>query len=233
MAMDVYLIPVGGDRYELYCEHVVDEASLNAEAPAGTGRFASVLHRFKTAVARVEQEQQSGVAPPVEHGGGWRERWKRRMLCWIAAKVAEQRLLWRIRKESDVTLFFPDDVTGEGALTTSRTMIQREADRHLKWTIIDGALFCASGIVALIPGPNPLAYYFGFRFVGHYLSRRGAKHALNVVRWECRPTAALTLLRRAVPLDAPERERQVHEVASALHLQHLATFFERTAIPAA
>jgi hypothetical protein len=41
------------------------------------------------------------------------------------------------------------------------------------------------------------------------------------------------VLRRAVPLDAPERERQVHEVASALHLQHLASFFERTAIPAA
>jgi hypothetical protein len=233
MAMDVYLIPVGADRYELYCEHVVDEASLNAEAPAGTGRFAAVLHKFKAAVARVEQEQQSGIPPAADEGGGWRDRLKRRMLCWIAEKVAEQRLLWRIRKESDVALFHPDDVTGERALATSRTMMQREADRHLKWTIIDGVLFCASGIVMLLPGPNPLAYYFGFRFIGHFLSRRGATHALNVVRWECRPSAALTLLRGAVPLDAPERARQVHEVASALHLQHLPTFFERTAIPAA
>ena len=93
-------------------------------------------------------------------------------------------------------------------------------------------LFCVSGIVALVPGPNPLAYYFGFRFIGHFLSRRGAKHALNDVRWECQASPALTLLRQAVPLDAPERERRVHEVASALHLQHLATFFERTAIGA-
>jgi hypothetical protein len=232
--MDVYLIPVGADRYELYCEHVVDDASLSGDAPAGSGRLAKMFHRVKAAVARVEQEQQSGAAEPVEEeGGGWQDRLKRRMLRWVAEKVTEQRLLWRIRKESDVTLFFPDDLSGETALSSSRRMLQREADRHLKWTIIDGVLFCASGIVALVPGPNALAYYFGFRLVGHYLSHRGARHALNEVRWRCQPSAELTRLRRAVPLDAPERAREVHEVASALHLQNLATFFERTAVPAA
>jgi len=132
-----------------------------------------------------------------------------------------------------VTLFFPDDVTGEIALATARRRLQQEADRHLKWTIIDGLLFCVSGIVALVPGPNPVAYYFGFRFVGHFLSRRGAKHGLNEVEWECRATPALTLIRHAVPLNPPEREQRVREAASALQLQHLATFFERTAVPAA
>jgi hypothetical protein len=229
MALDVYLIPVGADRYELYCEHVPEEGALDAEAPAGAGWFASTLHRMKAAVARAEHEQQSGApAPPVE--GGWQERMKRRMLCWIAEKVAEQRLLWRLRKESHVTLMFPDDVTGDEALTTAHRRLQYEADRHLKWTIIDGILFCLSGIVALVPGPNPVAYYFGFRFVGHWLSRRGAKHGLTEVKWECCASSALTLLRQAVPVGAPERERRVHEVASALHLQHLATFFERTAV---
>jgi hypothetical protein len=231
--MDVYLIPVAADRYEMYCEHVAEESSLEPEAPAGTGRLAAIFHRLKVAVARVEQEQQSGQAAPIEEGGGWRERLKRRMLCWIAEKVAEQRLLWRLRKESDVTLFFPDDITADAALARSRAMLQHEADRHLKWTVIDGVLFCASGIVALVPGPNPLAYYFGFRFVGHFLSRKGAKHALNEVRWRCEASAELTLLRLAVPLDASERARQVRHVAAALRLEHLATFFERTAIPAA
>ena len=213
----------------MYCEHVADEESLTDEAPPGTGRIATIIHRFKASVARVEKEQQSGApAPAVE--GGWQERLKRRTLCWIAEKVAEQRLLWRLRKEFDVALFFPDDVSADSALATMRSRLQYEADRHLKWTIIDGLLFAASGIVALVPGPNPLAYYFGFRLVGHFLSRRGAKHGLNEVRWECRPSAELTLLRHAVPMAAPERERRVHEVASSLRLQHLATFFARTAV---
>ena len=231
--MDVYLIPVDADRYELYCEHVASEEALSSEAPAGSGRVAAIVHRFNRAVARVEQEQQNGVAGPVEEPLGWRDRMKRRMLRWIAERVAEQRLLWRLRKESEVTLFFPDDVTGEQALSASRAMLKREADRHLKWTIIDGLLFCVSGVVALVPGPNVLAYYVGFRFAGHILARRGAKHALEDVTWQCRPSAQLSVLRQAIRLAAPDRQRHVHAVATALHLHHLARFFERTSVPAA
>src|SRR5207253_10793977 len=135
--------------------------------------------------------------------------------------------------QSEATLFFPDDMAGDQAMTTAREMLQREADRHLKWTIIDGILFCVSGIVALVPGPNPLAYYFGFRFVGHFLSRRGAKHGLEDVEWRCVASVPLATLRQVMRLAAPDRERYVHEVASALRLQHLTAFVERTAMPAA
>jgi hypothetical protein len=45
------------------------------------------------------------------------------------------------------------------------------------------------------------------------------------------PSSALTTL-RAVIGDAPEtREPIVREVASALRLEHLASFFQRAAIP--
>jgi hypothetical protein len=231
--MEVYLIPVGDDRYELYCEHVVEEEALNPDVPAGSGRFAAMCHRFNAAIARVEREQQDGVPTTGELPAGWRERMTRRMLCWIAEKIVEWRLLWRLRKEAEVSFFFPDDLTGAVALATSRTMLKRDADHHLKWTIIDGLLFCASGIVAVVPGPNLLAYYFGFRLAGHFLSWRGAKHGLDQVRWHGQPTAQLTLLRQAIPLEAHEREQHVQNVASALDLRHLAAFFERTAIPAA
>jgi hypothetical protein len=230
--MDVYLIPVGlpgNDRYELYCDDVSDTEDLVGDVQP-TGRFASLYHKFKTALARVEQERLSGEAPADRGPRSWTERMKDRAMCWIAEKIAEQRLLWRLRKESDVTLFHPDDVSPEEANAVSRAELQREADRHLKWTIIDGALFAVSGIVALIPGPNVLAYYFGFRLVGHYLSRRGAVHALTEVQWQSCASAELSRLRRAVTLGGHERDREVRLVASALHLPHLAKFFERTSV---
>lgn len=234
--MDVYLIPVGlleDDRYELYCEHIAADEALSDGAPQGSGRIAAIFHRFKAAVARVEREQQSGGAPEPRQPRRWMDRMKRKTLCWVAEKIAEQRLLWRLRHESRVTLFFPGDISADEARVRSRAMLQHEADRHLKWTIIDGLLFCLSGVVALIPGPNPLAYYFGFRFVGHFLSRRGARHGLDNVQWDLLATSQLSRLRDAIPLPRSERARHVREIASALHLQHLGTFFERTAIPAA
>jgi hypothetical protein len=224
--MDVYLIPVGPDRYELYCEDHSDADTIVGDVP--TGRFAAIYHKFKAALAQVEEERQSGV-PRVHQGPRtWTERMKDRALCWIAEKIAEQRLLWRLRNETDVKLLHPDDMIAEEPMTRVRANLQHEADRHLKWTIIDGTLFVLSGIVAIVPGPNVLAYYFGFRLVGHYLSRRGAKHGLDHVQWSVCSSAQLSQLRQAIAMVSHEREQAVLRVASDLHLQHLATFFERT-----
>jgi hypothetical protein len=227
--MDVYLIPVALDRYELYCEdHGDTEAIVGDEEP--TGRFAAIYQKFKTALATIEEERQSGVARVHEGPRNWTERMKDRAMCWVAEKIAEQRLLWRLRKETDVRLFYPDDMSGDQGWAVTRGMLQREADRHLKWTIIDAVLFALSGLVFLVPGPNVVAYYFGFRLVGHYLSRRGAKHGLDEVKWSQCPSTHLSRLRQVIALAPLEREQQVHQVASELRLQHLATFFERTSV---
>ncbi len=230
--MDVYFIPVGSDRYELYCDEVGDPDDLVADVQP-TGRFASLYHKFKAALARVEEERLSGETHVHEGPRPWTERMKSRALCWIAEKIAEQRLLWRLRKESELILHYPDDVSGDVATTRARAELQREADRHLKWVIIDGTLFVGSGALFLIPGPNVVAYYFGFRLVGHYLSRRGAMNGLTGVQWNACPSPQLSRLRKAIALAGFERDREVHQVASDLHLPHLAKFFERTSIKTA
>jgi hypothetical protein len=230
--MDVYFIPVGPDRYELYCDEAGDPEEFVDEVQSG-GRLSAMLQTFKTALARVEQERLSGEVPGPDRRKSWTERMKDRSLCWIAEKMAEQRLLWRLRKESELTLYYPDDMPEETAIAKARPELQREADRHLKWMIIDGALFAGSGALFLVPGPNVVAYYFGFRFVGHYLSRRGAVHALTEINWSACPSAQLSRLRSAIALCGLDRDREVHQVASELHLPHLAKFFERTSVKTA
>ena len=230
--MDVYFIPVAPERYELYCEHDGQAEDAAADAPP-KGRLAAVYDHFKEALAKVEQERLSGEQRVHEVPRSWTERMKDRCMCWIAEKVAEQRLLWRLRNESELTLHYPDDMTSERSVALARAELQREADRHMKWIIIDGLLFAGSGVFFFVPGPNLVAYYFGFRLVGHYLSRRGARHALAEIRWETCASPQLSLLRRVLVLEPDERDRAVHAVASALQLPHLAKFFERTAIKTA
>ena len=227
--MDVYVIPVAPDRYELYCEHEGPDAEAIGDVPR-RGRFAKMLASFKEALARVEAERLSGEPREPERLRTWNERLKDRALCWIAERIAEQRLLWRLRNESELMLHYPDDILADAAVCAARAELQREADRHMKWIVIDGLLFVASGLFFFVPGPNLIAYYFGFRLVGHYLSRRGAIHGLTEVQWRSCASAQLSRLRRVLALEPNEREREVHEVASALQLPHLAKFFERTSV---
>ena len=225
--MDVYLVPVGPDRYELYCDEAGDPDDLVGDV-APTGRIGALYQKFKTALARVEQERLSGEQIPHDSPRSWSERMKDRSLCWIAEKIAEQRLLWRLRKEADLSLHYPDDMPADAATTEARRELRYEADRHFKWIIIDGLIFVVSGALVIVPGPNVLAYYFGFRLVGHYLSRRGAVHALNEILWSACPSGELSRLRRAMALRGVERDDEVEQVAARLQLPHLAKFFDRT-----
>jgi hypothetical protein len=90
-----------------------------------------------------------------------------------------------------------------------------------------------SGVLAIVPGPNLIAYYFAFRMVGHYLSMRGARQALHRVQWETRASGPLAELRQAIDLEPAAREARVSDIAARLHLERLATFFRQTAVPSA
>jgi hypothetical protein len=225
----VYLVPVGADRYELYCE-VPDEPDtdqVEGQEPS-RGFFRRLLVRFREMLAEAERERRQAHTTPVQ--GGWLGRIKARTMRWVAESIAEQRLLWLLRRQTEACLFYPDDLDEAKAITILRSQLGRDFDKHRFWLTIDSLGFVASGLVALVPGPNVLAYYFAFRLVGHYLSLRGARQGLSGVQWRSEKSAPLSELRRAIDLEPAVRVRHVHDVALRLRLEHLASFFERTAI---
>ena len=150
---------------------------------------------------------------------------------YIAESIAEQRLLWHLRNQTSVCFFYPDDMDEQHAGEILSRQLTRDFDKHRFWLIVDSLGFVASGLLVLVPGPNVIAYYFGFRIVGHYLSMRGAKQGLREVSWINERSAPLSELRHLVGVDPELREQRVQDVALALRLEHLTTFFQRTAIP--
>lgn len=223
--MDVYLVPVGADRYELYCE-VPDEPGDAAQEPT-RGFFRRMTQRFKEMLAEAEIARRRGhVADPDD--ASWLSRIKARVMRWVAESIAEQRLLWHLRRQTAATFHYPSDLDEPGAVRFLRAALGRDFDKHRFWLAIDSVLFIASGLLMLVPGPNVLAYYFAFRLVGHFLSLRGARQGLNTVVWHNVPSVPLAELRHAIAMEPEVRERQVHDVAARLRLEHLATFFERT-----
>jgi hypothetical protein len=228
--MDVFLVPVAPDRYELYCEEPDEpEPPVDTGAP-GPGFFRRLRLRFREQLAEAERARRQGPQPgdarPSLPG-----RMKARTLRWVAESIAEQRLLWQLRGKDTVLLAYPADLTDAQARELLKRSLQRDWERHRFWLAIDGVGAAGSALLILLPGPNFIGYYFVFRIVGHYLSLRGARQGLNRVTWTTEASAPLATLRTLVGEPPDAREDRVREVASVLRLEHLASFFQRSAVP--
>ena len=228
--MQVFLVPLGRERHEPYCE--VGDGPVEVEERAPTG----VLHRswtkFREVLQAAERRQRERDLEDGQRSLGGRI--SDRVLGWVAERIAEQRLLWNLRREEAATLVHPSDLTAAVAETVLRQHLRAEAERHQRWLWVDGMLTVITGpLLFFVPGPNLVAYYFAFRAVGHYLSRRGARHGLGAIAWTYQPSDALTELRHAVALDPEARAPRVQDLASRLQLPHLPSFFERMVLPGA
>jgi len=225
--MDVYLVPVGPERYELYCE--IPDDPEDEEKEASRGYVRGLVQRFREMIADAERERREGAPHGVPRG--WIGRIRAKTMRWVAEAIAEQKLLWHLRKQDNVCLHYPDDIQEPGAVAIRQEHLTRDLKKHRKWLAIDSILMILFGVVLFaIPGPNLVGYYFAFRVVGHYLSFRGATRGLHEVAWTNEASAPLTELRRVLTLDPFQRESRVHAVAETLRLEHLVSFFQRSAV---
>jgi hypothetical protein len=228
--MDVFVIPVGPDQYELYCEQpVAADEPIDAQE---TGFFGRLRQRFRSLIrAAEERERMSGVDTPKPKT--FIGRLQDRVMAWVAERIAEQRLLWNLRGESAVTASHPSDMTFAQVHALILETLQHDYERRRRWMLIDGLLCIVTTVglgwlFILIPGvANLPAFFFGFRAVGHFLSMRGAAHGQRDVVWTGRPSLPLQELRALGELDEHARTERLHDIAASLRLEHLPKFFDR------
>ena len=174
--MEVFLVPVGRGRHALYCEPGDDSPGhVAASAP---GFWKRMSERFAEVLDTVEREHDARSHPDAPRPSSMWQRVRGRVMAWMAEKIAEQRLLWRLRGRTQVRALFPLGLEPARALLIVRGNLSRDFDRHRWWLVVD----VLGGLVGLaltpIPGPNLLGYYFAFRIVGHFFALRGARQGL-------------------------------------------------------
>lgn len=219
---EIYLVPLGSGRFELYSEPS-DDAN---PASSTDGFLRRHVHRFSAwwdeTVRRGRETSESDSSV---------RRWRDRFICRTAELIAEQRTVWALRGHAEAMLVYPADLSERAAHAARARVLTIARRRHVIWLIVDGIIFAASGVLVLVPGPNVIAYYFGFRVVMHYLSWRGARQGLERIAWNARPEPALAELGRLVDEPRAARASRVEAIASGLNLPRLAAFFERAAVP--
>ena len=218
--MDVYLVPVGPDRFECYYEA---EEQEETEEPAEGANF--IARMRATFNAQLKEAEAARHQQRIEEPKTFLGRMQKRTMRWIAERIAEQRLLWHLRKVDAATLHVPEDLADPDSIM--RASLKRDADHHRNRLILNSVALILSIPVALVPGPNVLGYLFTFTVVGHFLAWRGAVRGLHQIAWTIVPTPALTELRRAFSLDAAARLKTIVDVSHRLHMPKMARFVER------
>jgi hypothetical protein len=232
--MDVYLIPTASaERYELYYE-APDEVHVDADASDGwlnsitfglAGRLAKTFDGML--VEAEEWRRRRHEARPDRDG--FLARTRRKVMSYIVERIAEQRLLWQLRKVDRVCARIPHDISEPAADGLIMSKLRQDVEHHRKWLWIDLVLLALSLPLVVIPGPNIPGFYFTFQVVSHYLSWTGAKRGLALAPWEFERCAELTELRAAMTMAAPQRQQCFREVAARLRLDHLPTFLDDVA----
>ena len=176
----VYLIPEPGGRFELYSEPHDRDAAPRQSAGFWRGRLRALETKWHAAVEAAHRVPPSGLLA----------RLRDRVIRSAAEAIDEQRTLWRLREADEATLVFPRGLGEPAAVELSRMLLRHARRHHARWLAIDGLAFAVSGLLAIVPGPNLLAYYFALRVAGHLLSLRGAQRGLGALPWRARPGRA-------------------------------------------
>jgi hypothetical protein len=220
----VFLVPVGRQRHELYSETPDDPG----QAPGQHERFyRRWLHRASGQWRELVDAARRGSST------GRFAQWRDAIVSRLAESIAEQRTLWNLGGEERATLRYPATLTSDRARAVLMDTLAAAKRHHLRWLIVDFLLFAATGIVAIVPGPNVFAYYMLFRVIGHFRSWWGARRGTERVSWTFEDDDALTELASLVDVPRAARAVRVAAIAERLNLPRLSAFFDRVAVPSA
>jgi Mitochondrial K+-H+ exchange-related len=209
----VYLLPLADDEALFYSEGpeaaAADEAEAEAAPRGGVRGWAE--QRYKSL---------QGVLNESERGVGLRVR---RIWEWLQQRTApDEPLLRSLRGAKAVVLVHPASLTEDAARERWEDYLASRGRRHLFWLIINAIISPLTLLLAPLPGPNLIGYWFVYRAVCHLLARLGSKRA--------RSSEVATAFVASTELDAAfaaaDHER-IAQVEASFGLQGLAAYLER------
>ena len=222
--MDVFVIPVGSiDTSSITSSQSRKRNSKRSLRQPGSSR--GLQRRFSELLREAEEH---GDEEKDQTATSWTQRMRDRMMAWIAKRVAEQRLLWNLRREERVVAVHPTDVPFDVVLPQIQQTLQKGLRAppvlaRRRYHRVDrvrsaGDRSGAESHRVLLPVPCRAG-----------TGCRCAEPTRDDVACSGRagPCEALNGLRDALQLPRRERHSRVQQIASTLHLRNLPTFFER------
>ena len=103
-------------------------------------------------LAEAERERRANHEPRTADSAqrtahsGLMYRIKTRSMRWVAESIAEQRLLWHLRRQDAATLYYPDDLDEARAMASLRSQLTNDYERHRRWLVVDATAMMLAGL---------------------------------------------------------------------------------------
>lgn len=164
--MKVYLLPVEDDECLFYSEGPETAGEVEVAAPERDGVRGWAERKYKSLQA-VLTESESGV------GLRMRRAWE-----WLQKRTApDEPLLRSLRGVGAIEIVHPSSLEEDEACRRWKCYLSSRSRRHTFWLVVNAAFSPVTLLLAPVPGPNIIGYWFVYRAVCHLLARLGIRNA--------------------------------------------------------
>ena len=116
-----------------------------------------------------------------QHSHGKAAETTRRVWAWLHKRThPDEPLLARLRSAGSIELTYPTSLTGTAVARSSWCeLLARSRRRHAFWLVANSLVAPLSIVLAPLPGPNILGYWFVYRAIHHWLILVGLRRVRN------------------------------------------------------
>ena len=208
--MKVYLLPLGDEECLFYSEgpEVTDEGEATAPREGVRG-WAEQKYKSLQAVLT---ESESGVGLRV------RRAWE-----WLQKRTApDEPLLRSLRGAKAIELLHPSSLNEDEVREHWTCYLKSRKRRHTFWLVVNAVFSPLTLLLAPVPGPNVIGYWFVYRAVCHLLARLGIRRTLDG-----EVTTELVASRELEGTFALANDERVANVEASFGLKGLGAYLQR------
>jgi hypothetical protein len=161
----VFLLNAESDEKVFYAEEPVVESEIDpSDTKDGVLAWAD---RYYNRIRKTVTEAESGVNLRL------RRAWE-----WVQRRTGpDEPVLRSLRHSTHFELLFPSALSPDEASNIWANYLSRRFRYHLVWFLLDALISPFTVLLAPLPGPNIIGYWFAYRAICHMLALLGIRKA--------------------------------------------------------
>lgn len=211
--MKIFLLRLDDERCFFYSEGPETPAENEGARAAARGGVRAWLEAKYEGLQMAISGAQSGVGLHV------RRAWE-----WLQRRTApDEAMLRALRNVEAVHLYHPATMEASEALDNWTDYLRSRARRHTLWLILNALITPLTVLLAPLPGPNIIGYWFLYRAICHLLALLGVRRALDGEKIGTETFASEAL----EGFFAAEDEERLRLLSDGLGLKNVDAFMKR------